>query len=253
MRKHGIVCATVCALVFGAAARAQVPPKSITVIHVIKVKPGADFEAALKRHMQWHQAQKDTWALYTWQIISGERTGQYVVGTGGHDWKEFDDRAKFQEADMANVREVVFPAAESASTAYFLRRPDLSVPAAPEGSPDPYVEVITFFTKPSAWEPDMDNAIKKVNEAAKQSQYPLHGEWYNLVNGGEAAMVLAIGRKNWADFQPPEKTFGAMLGEVYGPQLTRALFKQFYGSVRAVRSEIFQYRPDLSYLPGASQ
>ena len=44
-----------------------------------------------------------------------------------------------------------------------------------------------------------------------------------------------------------------LLGEVYGPQLTRTLFKQFYGSVRAIRSVIFQYRPDPSYLPGTSQ
>jgi hypothetical protein len=253
MRRTNLVCSAALALFCVMVASAQFPPKSIVVTHDLKPKLGADVEAALKRHIDWHRQQNDTWTYVTWQIVSGERSGHYAVATFGHDWKDFDDRAKFQEADEANVRQTLAPTVESVDHSYYLYRADLSLPVQDQTGPTPYAEVITFFLKPDGWPPDMENTIKKVNEAAKKSNYPLHGEWYGLLNGGEDSMVLVIPHKNWADFQPPDKEFMAMLNEVYGDQITRGLFHQFGTNVRASRSEIFRHRPDLSYVPQASQ
>ena len=253
MRRTDLVCSAALALFYATVASAQVPPKSIAVVHDVKPKVGADFDAAMKRHLEWHRQQKDTWALFTWEIISGERSGRYVVISFGHDWKDFDDRTKFQEADEANVRLTLTPVVDSVTDSYYLYRADLSVTMQDQTGPAPYDEVITFFLKPDAWPPDMENTIKKINEAAKKSNYPLHGEWYELLNGGEDAMVLAIPHKNWADFQPPDKGFVAMLNDAYGEQLNRDLFGRFNRNVRAERSEIIRYRADLSYVPQPSQ
>jgi len=203
MRRPNLACSAALALFYAIAAVAQFPPKSIAVTHDIKPKAGSEFESALKDHLEWHRQQKDTWTYFTWQIMSGERSGHYLVGSPGHDWKDFDERAKFEEADEANVRVTLAPALDSVTHSYYLYRADLSVPMQDQTGPAPYNETITFFLKPDAWLPDMENAIKKVNKAAKKSNYPLHGDWYGLLNGGENAIVLAISHKNWADFQPP--------------------------------------------------
>jgi hypothetical protein len=253
MRRTTIVWSVALVLSCAFGARAQFPSKSIAITHDVKPKLGADFEAVLKRHMEWHRQQKDTWTYVTWQIMTGERSGHYFVASVGHDWKDFDDRAKFQEADDANVRVTLAPAVDSVNHAFYLYRADLSTPMQNDTGPAPYSEVITFFLKPGGWFPDMENAIKKVNEAANKSNYPLHGNWYGLLNGGEGAIVLAIPHKNWADFQPSGKGFVAMLNDVYGEQMTHDLFSRFDNNVRTTRSEIFRHRPDLSYVPQASQ
>ncbi len=253
MRKARVVLSSVFALLVALSASAQFPPKSIAVIDDVKAKPGADFEAAHKRHLQWHHQQHDTWSFVVWQIISGERSGNYVAGTFGHDWKDFDDRAKFEEADEAAFMQTVWPAVESATTSYWLYRADLSLPEPGQTGPEPYAEVITFFLKPDAWEPDVEESIKKINGALKKGNTALHGEWYQLLNGGPDAMALVMGHKSWADFQPPGKDFFTVVTEAYGPQLTRTLFRTFGENMRATRSEIMHYRPDLSYIPEASK
>jgi hypothetical protein len=253
MRRTNLFCSAVLALLCAMGANAQFPVRSVAVTHDVKPKQGADFEAALKRHFDWHRQQKDTWSYFTWQILTGERSGQYVVASFGHDWKDLDARTTFQEADDANVRETLASATDSVIHSYYLHRPDLSVPLQDPGGPVPYTEINTYFMTPDGWPPEMEEAIKKVNEAAKKANYPLYGEWYALLNGGEDALVLAIPHKNWADFQPPGNGFPAMLNGVYGEQRTRDLFAQFNRNVRASRSEIFRYRSDLSYLPQGSQ
>lgn len=253
MRNASIVLPSVFALLVALSASAQFPSKSVAVIYDVKAKPGADFEAAGKRHMEWHRQQHDTWSYAVWQIVSGERSGNYAGGTFGHDWKDFDERAKFDEADVSNFRQTMGPVVDSVATSYWLYRADLSLPVEGQTAPDPYSEVITFFLKPDAWMPDVEDSIKKINEALKKGNPAIHGVWYQLLNGGPDALVLVVGHKSWGDFQPSGKEFFTVLTEAYGPQLTRSLFRTFGENISATRSEIVHYRPDLSYMPEASK
>ena len=63
----------------------------------------AGFEAGLVVYNAFHVAQKDPLALHTWQIISGERTGQYVRASFGHTWADFDAEEKMALADDADL------------------------------------------------------------------------------------------------------------------------------------------------------
>jgi hypothetical protein len=110
--------------------------------------------------------------------------------------------------------------------------------------------VVTFSLKPGQ-SPQVIDAIKEVNAAIQKSHWPAKpAGWYQLLNGGEGpVLVLASARNNWAEFQPPEKDLGSMLAGVYGKDGAQALFDKFYKNLRTVRTEIFRYRPDLSYLP----
>jgi len=249
MRKTLIVLPSLFVLLVALSASAQFPSKSVAEIYEVKPKAGADFEPAAKRHMEWHRQQHDTWSYAVWEIISGERTGTYLGGTFGHDWKDFDERAKLEEADRANFRQTMGPAVQSMAASYWLYRADLSIPVEGQTGSAPYIELITFFLKPDAWTPDVEDSIKKVNEALRKGNPANHGEWYQLLNGGPDALVLAIGHNSWGDFQPSGKDLFTVLTEAYGPQLTRSLFRAFGENISATRSEIVHFRPDLSYLP----
>jgi hypothetical protein len=256
MKKSLCVLVFSCALLLGAVpALAQTQPKTVAEVLFVAPKPGstADFEAAVKRHMQWHRQQNDTWAWLVWEVLTGDRMGQYVVGTFGHDWKDFDDKAKFEEEDDANAMSVIGPYIQPLSGGFYAVRPELSLtPPSPGGQPATFSSVTTVLLKPGG-SMQAEEAIKEVNAAIKKSNWPAKPSlWYQLLNGGEGpTLVMVIARAKWADFQPPEKEFGQMLGESYGKMGAENLLRKFYGSVRSYHSQIIKFRPDLSYMPAA--
>ena len=78
--------------IFAAAGtQAQGP---LAAFSVWKPKEGqaALFEAGYKRHLQWHRAAGDKWSWYGWFIAGGERDGQFVDATFGHEWADLDHR-----------------------------------------------------------------------------------------------------------------------------------------------------------------
>jgi hypothetical protein len=245
-----------CALLLGVVpALAQMQSNTVAEVYFVTPKPGstADIEAATKRHMQWHRQQNDTWTWLVWQIVDGDQMGQYVVGTFGHDWKDFDDKARFEEEDDANAMSVIGPYIQSLTSSFYAVRPDLSLNRPTPGSqPSAYSSVTTVLLKPSGFM-EAEEAIKEVNAAIKKSNWPAKpSAWFQLLNGGEGpTLVMVVARDKWADFQPPEKEFGEMLGESYGKMGAENLFHKFYGNIRSYHSQIIKFRPDLSYIPVA--
>jgi hypothetical protein len=229
---------------------AQEKPGTVAVVFTVKAKAGMrqQFEQAHKRHMGWHRQQNDTWAINVWEVVNGERLGQYEYGWFGHHWKDFDSRAKFEEADDADYYANVGPYVEPIAARYYLYHPELSRPMEGEA---PLAEVVVFHLNVGG-ESDFLMAVRKSHEAIQKSNYPVYYHVYELYNGGEhPTYVFAFPHKNWADFEPPEQTFRAMLEKVYGHDEAESILKLWDKSVHSERSEIIAFRPDLSYVPAA--
>ena len=64
--------------------------------------------------------------------------------------------------------------------------------------------------------------------------------------------MLVLPRANWADFEdkPDVKPFRDMLKEAFGQAEADSIVDRIDTSVQSETSEIIQFRPDLSYLPG---
>jgi hypothetical protein len=243
------------ALAVALPAGAQMPAKSLNRIIVVKTKPSmsAQWEEGLKKLIEWSHQHNLPLANHCWSIVSGPRTGQYAFASPGHDWKDFDTAEKASQGVLDQIRADLDPYTESHLTSYWVYREDLSGHAIDTSqSPPAFVEVITFFLKPGG-EGQVEDVIKAGNAAAQKSNW--HGKpagWWSLVNGGFGGqLTLVMGRENWADFQPPDPDFFKMLNEVYGKEGAAALGKKFNSSLRTVRSEIWRYRPDLSYIPAS--
>jgi len=235
-------------------AVAQAPPTAtVCEIHVNKVKPGAiaQYEQGRAKHMAWHKSQNDSWSWAVWEITTGENTGNYLVSTCGHAWKDFDGRDKFQAADAANANATIGPYEAGETMAYYVLRSDLTPPPQP-GPPPPYLSVIHFFLKPEGVN-DFANAAKQITNAFSKTNTPSGPAYiYSLANGGHGPeMVLVQERKSIGEMGATTKTLDELMQEAYGDQgatILTSLRKSYY----RVDTELLHYRPDISYMaPGA--
>jgi hypothetical protein len=226
---------------------------SLGIVNFQQPKPGMtkQYEAARKKHMGWHKAQKDAWSWYTWEVVSGEATGTYVTGSFGHAWKDLDGRVAFDKGDIADIATSVGPTLASSSLSYFVERADISLsPSTPSSTPAPLLALTFYHLKPDSVN-DFIDSVKKVNEGVKKTNYAQAGpsHWFQLVNGGEGPLFVLVGdRADWASFQGNPKTLDVMMEEAYGKEAGAAILATLRKSFHTIHSSAHQYRPDLSYI-----
>src|SRR5512146_3175678 len=105
MRRPLLSLAVLCFAASFSTAQSTAPDK-LCEVHVNRVKPGmtAQYEQGRAKHMAWHKSQNDTWSWDTWEITTGEGTGNYLIASCDHPWKDFDTREKFNVGDSANAQ-----------------------------------------------------------------------------------------------------------------------------------------------------
>ena len=250
MRKMFAVTLAVLCLASISQAQATMPPAQICEIHINKVKPGMtqQYEQGRAKHMAWHKSQNDTWEWTTWEIVTGDNTGNYLVGSCGHQWKDFDARDKFNVADSANANATMGNTMATETMSYYVLRQDLTA-MPPSDKPPAYLNVIHFFVKPEA-AGDFTEAVKKVNQAlAKTNTSAGRSAWYSLVTGGNGPeIVLVQERNNMAEMAGPPKSLDQIMQEAFGADgatTMASLRKAYWHSY----SELLHFRADLSYMP----
>jgi len=234
------------ACAIGSFAQTAKAPESVTEVNVSAVKPGMtmQWEQGRKRHSDFHRAQKDTWSVIVYEVLTGDATGDYVSVQGGHSWKDFDSRDAFNKLDVADVAKNLVPYETPGPRSYYVYRAELSrSKEAPE--PTKYATVAHYWLIPERVN-DFTDAIKAINAAIDTAHYPTKpSRWYQLANGGDVPhYVLVTDRAGMADFEPPAQS----MQEALGPEGAAALDK-LRKSCKRIYSETLQYRPDLSYLP----
>jgi hypothetical protein len=189
-----------------------------------------------------------------WEITTGENTGNYLVSTCGHAWKDFDGRDKFQAADAANANATMGSSLASEYMSYYVLRTDLTPAPPPGGTLPPYLSVLHFYLKPEGVN-DFTSAAKQVLAAFTKTNTPRgQAYFYTLVNGGRGPeFVLVQDRKSIGDLAgPTQKSLDEIMQEAYGDEgatTMSTLRKSYY----RVDSELLHFRPDLSYMAPAAK
>ena len=233
---------------------AQDKPGTLAAIEFQKPKNGMvpQYEAGRKQKAAWHKQQNDPQPLLVWETLSGENTGAYLVGRFNQHWADFDKPAISDEADLAQFQKVVGAYVDSVTARYYEFLPKISNPPSGATMPPKFSEVIIFQVRYGKGS-DFRSAIDRIYEASQKTKWPLNYEWYELVNGGQTGeFVLSLPHNNWADFEdkPDVKPFRDMLKEAFGRAEADSIVDRIDHSVEKETSEIIQFRPDLSYLPG---
>ena len=224
-------------------------PANVALIYSNQPKGGGirQYEQGRKKHMAWHRSQKDPWTWYVWEIMTGDHTGGYTVGTLNHSWKDLDGREEFEAADSADSAVNLAPFETHSQLQYYIYRKDLST-APNDQAPAPLSSITIFEVKPEGVG-DFVASIKKINEGIQKTNYGTRSAWYTLANGGQGPQfVLVQERKNFAAMQAQDKSLDAMMKEAFGDEGT-AVLKTLRNSYRSNYSQLLRYRPDLSYVP----
>ncbi len=246
MRKLALI---VTLLLLAISAAAQSSPQIVSEVNMSTPKSGMtnQWEAGRKQHSAFHAAQKDTWNIFVWQILTGERTGSYMMASPGHSWKDLDARDAFNKIDLPNVDKTMGPYTERGSTAYYVFRDDLSM-TKPSATPAKMRTTAIYTLIPEHLN-DFIDAVKKINGGIQKTNYPVKpSRWYSLANGGDSpTFVLVTDRASWSDMEPPEKKMDEMLKEAYGDGGSQIL-DQLRRSCKRIVTEMSVYRADLSYI-----
>ncbi|HMK23204.1 MAG TPA: hypothetical protein VK466_12785 [Terriglobales bacterium] len=243
----GVVLCVACSL------EAQEKPGTIAALEFQKPKNGMtpQYEAGRKQKAAWHKQQNDPQPLLVWEIMSGDNTGTYVVGRLGQHWADFDKPPISDEADLAEFQKVVGSYVDSVIARYYEYMPKVSNPTDSK-TPSKFAEIITFYVRYGKYS-DFRSAVARVSEAGTKTKWPVNYEWYELANGGPVdVFVLVLPHNSWADFEdkPDVKPFRDMVKDAFGQAEADSIVDRIDASVQKETSEIIQFRPDLSYLPG---
>ena len=253
MKRNQLLSAVGIVLFAACSLAAQQKPGTLAALEFQKPKNGMvpQYEAGRKQKAAWHKEKNDPQPLMVWETLSGDNTGTYLVGRVGQHWADLDKPAIPDEADLAEFQKVVGTYVDSVVARYYEFLPKVSNPPAAMG-PSKFSEIVIFHVRYGKGS-DFRSAIDRIHEASEKTKWPLNYEWYVLVNGGQTGeYVLSLPRNSWADFEdkPDVKPFRDMLKEAFGQAETDSIVDRIDRSVEKETSEIIQFRPDLSYLPG---
>ena len=252
MKMMRMILAGAFALSMAAVAGGQAAKPTVGQYFVSKPKAGSvqQFEAGRKKHMAFHKKANDTFTWITWEIISGPELGSYLIGTGGHAWKDFDGREKFEAEDGADVAANVAPFTESTRNTFWIQRPDLSI--SPEGTePAKFLSVLEFLVKPEGVSA-FTEGVMKINEGLKKTNNATSkSRWYALASGDDGPRFALVQERNsWAEFEGGGKSLPQIMEEAFGKDGAAEVMKKGSNSYWHYKSYILQYRADLSYQPG---
>ena len=248
LRRSAVV--SLAALALAATLVAQQKPGTIASLEFQRPKNGMtkQYEEGRKQKAAWHKQQKDTQALYVWEVIAGDNFGRYVVGRLGNHWKDLDTPSVPDAADLAAYDKSIGPYVESVVAHYYSFLPNISRP--PEGMEMPAMsEIVTLHVRYGKTAEFM-NLARKINDGIGKVNWPVHYSWFALVAGGHSpTFALSLPRNKWADFEEPEKSFDKVLEEAYGKQEAGEIIAGLGRVVESEETQIVKFRPDLSYIP----
>jgi hypothetical protein len=234
-------------------AVAQNSPGTVAALEFQKPKNGMvkQYEDGRKQKAAWHKTQNDPQPLMVWETLTGLDTGTYVVGRLGQHWADFDKPAIPDQADLDEYAKVVGNYVDSLVARSYEYMPKISNPVTP-AAPSKFADIITFHLRYGK-NSDFQSGISRVFDASQKTKWPVNYEWYVLVSGGDTGTyVLVLPRANWAAFEdkPEVKPFRDMLKDAFGQSEADSIVDRIDASVISETSEIIQFRPDLSYMPG---
>ncbi len=200
-------------------------------------------EKGLKDHTdRFHQSGEH--AINTWQVVAGDRTGQYLRTTRHKDWADFDTHVDLP-GDQAHWERAVAPHIGSiGGNVYWRLVPNLSYN--PPQGPSKMFLVWYVQYKAGAWLTHRD-ALLKIIEARKENESTAQIATYAKAVGGEGRYYAFLNPMDgWADMNPDGMTLWETLVASYGEEEASSILGARSGAVERYESEVILFRKDLS-------
>ena len=216
-------------------------------VYFMEVAPenNAEWLEAYGKHVDFHRQNNDDWAWPVWQITSGPRTGQYAIGTFGHEWQDFD--RDFEAKDVENAWRTMVPLSKSYSSEYWIYFPDRSRP--PE-SLEHSLLVLQYNRLKAGMGNQYWRANDKINAALKKANWHRHSLTSIIVNSGQNGWVVRASPRSGFAEMGRSPGFVEAMTEAYGEDEFEAIMSSSREAVEESYSEVWTFMPELSYAPG---
>jgi hypothetical protein len=203
----------------------------------------ASFEAGYRRHLDWHRTAGDSLTWFGWDVLVGSRPGVFVDGFFGAPFEALDVRVD-PAGDQADATENVLAHADPVDRELVAIRRDLSTATPLEDStPTVFVEVVWYEVAPGQIETFAGTLAGLRREASDRSLLPY--SVYERVAGAEIGFIIMVWRDRLSTFdeqrRSPRRALERILSELPAGNVSISI-------VRSVKSEVWLYRPDLTYL-----
>lgn len=200
-----------------------------------RAKPGmeADFAEGYRRHLAWHAERQDSLAWLGWSVISGAGLGMFVDGVFGARFQAIDDRVDPQ-GDARDAALNVTAYADAVYRYVFRLRRDLSSAARLEAARPAAMQKVVHVRLPPEGVHAFERGLERLGDDAQFLDYAV----YELVAGGaQPAFLLVIQLDAFAQLEDATR------------DPSRAALRLPGVAVVHAESEIWLYRPDLTYVP----
>jgi len=207
----------------------------------------AQFEAALKAHLEWRVENGDPW---TWSVSTlevGEGLGEYGLRTSGHTWADMESYdLDFSPKGLQHYRATVAPLVKSVSSMITTTNEEMSN-RPPTGTALAFVTITTFHVRPGR-QAEFAEAAAVASQALKDAGWPGHWVWATPLSGGGMGpfmQVVAL-HERMSDMAEPEPPMLAVLAQAMGQNAFDEWLSDFSESTRGQETIVRRLRPDLS-------
>ena len=209
----------------------------------------AQFDAGYRRHLGWHAAHADPLVWYGWYVTHGPRAGMFIDGSFGAPFAAFDHRVAPAEDAKDAEASVLAYAQPSFRASYRVRRELGTGTPLERWQPTALVDVHHYKVKLGR-SSQFEQLVKRMRAALDARHKDVACTWYQGVAGtATPEYMLMVARAGWAGFEAPGD-LESVLATLEDATTRRELLMAFAASVDEVTSEVWQYRADLSLIPG---
>lgn len=206
-----------------------------------------DLASGYKKHLEWHKARNDPILWYAWFVVEGERIGHFVDGAFDVTGAEFDARPD-PAGDAADAVENFLPTARMQYRRIFRLRKTLGTSSfLEERRPSPFLQVVYYRVYPGR-QVRFEAAARAVARVARQAgiEYAM----YEMLTGAEGPLyAMYVPLRGFGSFDEPMTSLERVAESAgLNLELTEAM-QDLTVAAPSSRSEVWQYRSDLSLLP----
>lgn len=207
-----------------------------------------DFENHMKAYINWAVGQGASWSWVAFEVVMGERSGQYMFGTFNHEMADWDTPDIDQEADRAATMQHIMPYAQGYQGQFMRNRRELGTSSA-DAPLRPFYQVIRFQLNNGQDETFIQalTMLKGALDSAGMSGEFEYSVFQSIIGGSGGEWAISIPHETFASMAPGEDdAMEQLIASVYGEFHADTLTEMFNEAVASVNSELFVLRPDLS-------
>jgi len=234
--------------VFSGHAKGQDGDATLALTYAYSPKENAaDLVNGYKRHLQWHTANDDRILWYAWFVIEGDRPGHFIDGAYDVTGAQFDSRPD-PAGDAADAIANFLPFADMQYRRVFRLRRDLGTSSFLEDrNPSPLMQVVYYQVNPGT-QSQFEAAVATIAAAAQRKG--LDFSIYEMLTGTSGPLyAMYVPLDGFRSLDNPATSLELVAQSAMPGEASSLAMADLVIAARSTRSELWQFRPDLSFMP----